>query len=834
MSYEERRFVRPPYFVTPRAYFENLGYKFADDVAFAEWFSGNVDKSREYAEAAAEAAAEAGRQAEAAETEKEAAAARALDAEAWAAGTRGGEAVTEEDPAHENNAAYYAAQMQQTAQQVAGRQAAMEGRLDAQDTEIAAIRQQTTNPFVVAASRAEMTDPTKGYVYTGDGTGADAGLMPGASYVIKNGELVMISMATDINLELSGVAADAGKTGETLEGLDTEIEKCSLTKSGFKPSLYTTEDGNYYFDITYSGYKKSAKYICFRERQKLRADYIELECHVTGILMRVIYFIYDGAAYTMLGSSKYGRKIKIGDGDYFTVNFKREDGGDLTQENLDAINDGGYTLKKAVKFFAVTDFTEPGGISATTGELSNADTFINCRSRATFAVDGDAEVEVVLEDDPNFEELRVVFYSDAGELLRRETFRKNKATFEMKDAKYFKISVGRSVSSLNSIKLKISSRNQIEKVKNPNIENQTLGTLAFCYPVTNGMSSGRLILPPNYSMSGDSVPLIVFVHGSGNMLTWDAVMGETVDGGQTLSYLPFLRYLTDEGFAVFDCFPWCTKSGIPLSARTHSPFILPLHIDAYLRGISYVCDRFNVDISRVSILCKSQGGHIGNWALTQSLFPFRCVCLFAPSNGVGTTGMFFNEKCREAIAACYEFDATPEELDAFVAYTPGEPWNRFVSKNRGRLVSLIPSTRGVTNGNINDIFTGMRTLGVDVPQWMLDAGLPERPTGAARITETATNRTYVKTSCIPAKWWVAADDDQVSCYGNYATHVWLQNGGSDSTFRLLPTGTGGHHAMDTDPNALKTSGVTALGVAYADIPLAYVEAVEFIRQKMGG
>jgi len=40
--------------------------------------------------------------------------------------------------------------------------------------------------------------------------------------------------------------------------------------------------------------------------------------------------------------------------------------------------------------------------------------------------------------------------------------------------------------------------------------------------------------------------------------------------------------------------------------------------------------------------------------------------------------------------------------------------------------------------------------------------------------------------------------------------------------------------MDTDPNALKTSGVTALGVAYADIPLAYVEAVEFIRQKMGG
>jgi hypothetical protein len=39
--------------------------------------------------------------------------------------------------------------------------------------------------------------------------------------------------------------------------------------------------------------------------------------------------------------------------------------------------------------------------------------------------------------------------------------------------------------------------------------------------------------------------------------------------------------------------------------------------------------------------------------------------------------------------------------------------------------------------------------------------------------------------------------------------------------------------MDTDPNALKSSGTTALGIAYTDIPTAYVEVVEFIRNKCG-
>lgn len=238
--------MRPPYFVTPKAYFENLGYKFASDEEFVAWFSGNVDAAREYAEAAEEAAAEAGRKAAEAETEREAAAARALDAEAWAAGTRSGEDVPEDDPAYAHNAAYYAGQMQQTAQQVAGRQTVMEGRLDAQDARIAEIRQQVTNPFVVAASGAEMTDQTKGYVYAGDGTGDDDGLIPGAAYALKNGELVMISQATDPNLVVSGVPADAAAVGEelSLHAPWFVDEYGSVFRSAYEKYLHDIEMGD--------------------------------------------------------------------------------------------------------------------------------------------------------------------------------------------------------------------------------------------------------------------------------------------------------------------------------------------------------------------------------------------------------------------------------------------------------------------------------------------------------------------------------------------------------------------------------------------------------------
>ena len=215
----DRRFTKPPYFVTPRAYFENLGYEFRSDLEFAAWFSGSVERAEEYARAAAESE-------EAAEQAQKTAVQRALDAEAWACGTRGGEAVPVEDPTHENNAAYYAAEMQETALQVAGRQAAMECRLDAQDTEIAAIRSQAASPFDFAQTPADFADTTHAYVLVGPTVTVDGTTYEhGAWYYYADSAWIKGGMQVDDTLTLPGVAADAEVTGVAISNTSSALFK---------------------------------------------------------------------------------------------------------------------------------------------------------------------------------------------------------------------------------------------------------------------------------------------------------------------------------------------------------------------------------------------------------------------------------------------------------------------------------------------------------------------------------------------------------------------------------------------------------------------------------
>ncbi|MBR3082945.1 MAG: hypothetical protein IKH03_00005 [Oscillospiraceae bacterium] len=236
MSYDNRRFVTPPYFVTPRSYFENLGYHFESDEAFVEWFSGSVGRAEEYARAAEDAA-------ETAETERESAEARVLDAEAWAIGTRGGEPVSEEDTTYERNAAYYANQMQQTAERVeenqaaigarldgqdaliAGNQAAVASRLNSQDARIAEITQQTAAPMEIAHMAADMVDPNKIYVYVGN----EAGFVEGGWYKQTQGTWELGGSAVDAQLQVVGAPADAAAAGRAIKETTRYIKALTHT-----------------------------------------------------------------------------------------------------------------------------------------------------------------------------------------------------------------------------------------------------------------------------------------------------------------------------------------------------------------------------------------------------------------------------------------------------------------------------------------------------------------------------------------------------------------------------------------------------------------------------
>lgn len=356
--------------------------------------------------------------------------------------------------------------------------------------------------------------------------------------------------------------------------------------------------------------------------------------------------------------------------------------------------------------------------------------------------------------------------------------------------------------------------------------------LGFNYKVFGStMASGRLRLPPNYSMTGKKVPMVVYVHGGGAVMNWESTLTNTPTSARAVN----TQYLMDEGYAVFDCYPWGNQSNIDFDAN--SPLLMPLHCRAYIEGIKYVCKRFNVDIDNVSVLATSQGGYIGHWAYIQSEFPFRAVGLFAPTTDPipqKTNELFYNEAERQAMCNVINFEGTDEEKTAFITsgLTTNSTVMSFVNKNKAKIVSLSPYTIGIQGStSVDELLSGAINTLDTVPQWILDEGCPERQAAYDLIGAFAAHSEYSKYAKCPVKFWCAFDDAQTSSYANYAMHRYLLNGGSDSEFRVMPLNTGGHNA--TSPAvaaALKTSGITALGFTYTNMALAWVEFVEFIRQ----
>lgn len=447
------------------------------------------------------------------------------------------------------------------------------------------------------------------------------------------------------------------------------------------------------------------------------------------------------------------------------------------------------------------------------------------------------ELSFVPEQFEKISRFQVLFYTAEGVHNRTYAYYDSELTNPLivrapDDAKYFKFQTysENNVEHIEDIVV-VSNKPLAERYNLPIINKEVGQSLAFSYKVSRGaITSGRLLLPPNYSIDGESVPLIVLCHGSGGMTKWDSPIAPSE------RHLELYQYLANEGFAVFDCYPWTNQKSFTETGTygTYSPVGIPVNIQSYLKGVEYVCSRYNINGNAVSLLCKSQGGHIGQWAVTQTVYPFKCVALQAPDINVGRTNFMYEPNIRRAILAYEDFDGTAEEKNAFISSgNASDPLVRsFLDKNKGKVVNMIPYIHGITNGSLdtfyNDFIDGATN---QLPQWMIDLGITlvegiYVPIWAYRHED------YVKPATIPSKFWCAYDDTAVSSYGNFAIYHYLQNGGSDTAWRVMPNGTGGHHSMDTDENALKTSGTTALGIAYTDIATAYVEVVDFIRRCM--
>ena len=319
-------------------------------------------------------------------------------------------------------------------------------------------------------------------------------------------------------------------------------------------------------------------------------------------------------------------------------------------------------------------------------------------------------------------------------------------------------------------------------------------------------TSGLLMLPPNYSEYGEKVPVIYFSHGSGD---YQSITNKEF----SQYYMDYIRYLRDEGFAIFDCYGWTD-----LYTTVGCQMANPTSMSAIKQGLKWVCDNYNVDINHVYVTGKSLGGLQAIQMCYERDLPIKACCPIAPEIDCTSIGFGYEKDGRKAYAKDLGFsedvNGVLEEEGAKVLHDFSDNFKAYAKENARKLQGYNPLWRNLLNADVEELI-----------QYQIDAdhlvGLPNKIKTMQRICE------------VPTKIIVAIDDKAVSHDLCSAYLQSIKNTGGVAELRSLPINTGGHHAVDNDSNALKVDTITTkCGVVHTNIPLAYAEMIQFFRRYM--
>lgn len=327
--------------------------------------------------------------------------------------------------------------------------------------------------------------------------------------------------------------------------------------------------------------------------------------------------------------------------------------------------------------------------------------------------------------------------------------------------------------------------------------------------------TSRLMLPPNYSIDGDAVPLILWMDGSGNFTTWDAEISQ--------AKVPYLQYLNNEGFAVLSVFSWGYNLWYDIVGLGNAhPYVLPTNIECIKKCIEYVIDRYNIDPDQIHVMSKSQGGQVALYLASQNEINAKTIGMFAPVlDYFSMPGESMYKGSREGIAKCLGLEGDVEYFISDEYYTFSEQAKTFLTQNLEKMCRLNASWTNLVGGVLEERFEDSWEDGKKF--W------EERYWEHPGLMNIYTHYEYAKTASVPVSIWGAADDDNTPYLKMVEVVKQLKNGGSEAYLNTLPNNTGGHSAADVS-SVNVVSGTTALGISYVDIPVGWVENVAFIRQ----
>lgn len=330
-----------------------------------------------------------------------------------------------------------------------------------------------------------------------------------------------------------------------------------------------------------------------------------------------------------------------------------------------------------------------------------------------------------------------------------------------------------------------------------------------------GYSSGLYMLPPNYSQNGKPVDVIIACHSSGGYFNF-------ADTQFHSNYLPYYQYLRDEGYLVVDF--WGHSSFAPVTASRPRTYGNPDNMACYEWGIKYILENFNVNPNGIFVTCKSLGGEVGlNLAFSNTAIKPAAVGMLAPAFNLLRRSLGYTKEERFENAWAWGFEGDTETIlgdeTTVVDYgtIPAETdeYKAYMKANAEKLMGYNPMWNGLIGANLDELC-----------EWSFNLG-------AGDLLESNWNN-LVRVCATPIKIWDAVDDVSTpySIAKNFVTT--LKNGGCMAELRTMPTGTGGHYSVDigTESNpSLKVDSITTrLGITHENIPLAYVELVNYFRR----
>ena len=374
-------------------------------------------------------------------------------------------------------------------------------------------------------------------------------------------------------------------------------------------------------------------------------------------------------------------------------------------------------------------------------------------------------------------------------------------------------------------------------------------------------TTALLMLPPNYTTDGDSVPLVLWDSGDGSFRDWDNYQGGSYEGR-----LRGLQYLRDQGFAVLEIYSWGSnhyKKHSGCGGRSAMP--IPTHLATHEKGVEYVTSRYNIDTNKVFEISKSGSGKISlYWAMYKPSFNLKAIYAFAPVfddlNFVGW-GM---QGYRQALFEELGLEGT-EETDFFLN---GRPYDYDVAykKENNLNISLSnswqmhkPLGRSFIEKNAEKFkrvsVDWMGVEGISLEQLVSDTHRYSEIfwEGYNRHYNDETNSFYFswddrslpashsncytrfdlvrRNSGIPLTVIMSPTDEQTPYWNALEVIKQMQNGGADA--KMITLETGGHSGPDlsTGGSTVVTDVTTRLGVHYDNVSIGWYIAVEDIYKK---